>query len=493
VANELVIRYTSGLTAYAVILNNTQQAWNGSAFETINETNWATYAIEMLETGDSGVYIGTMPVVPAGKYTVLFFQKSGASPASSDFDIAAGGTDWTGTAEAAYPTKDEMNARTLASASYSTLTAQQVWEYTTRSLTTFSTLVADTAAAVWASLTSALTGAGTIGKLIVDNLNATVSSRATQTSVDTANAAIATRASQTSVDAIQTDVDTLQSTVDGVKAKTDNLPTDPADQSAIEAAITAAVTAVQGASGDTLESVSNQIDTRFVRIEGATFDPDTETLHDIYASITASSLGQGARTVIVTVNDGTTVLENVRVRLTNGALTYVGSTNVSGQITFNVDDGTWTVTITKVGYTFSSTTLVVDGDESPTYSMTQIIIEVSAPGFITGYLYCYDEEGHLEEGVSVELALCVHNDSGVAINSATRTETSSSGGLVQFVNLQANATYMIRRGVQKVWNPMTNDYYRLAGNAATPWKRVVIPAAAASPYPLPAIFGETLV
>lgn len=41
------------------------------------------------------------------------------------------------------------------------------------------------AAAVWAVLTSTLTAAGTIGKLIVDNLNATVGSRSTQTSVDT--------------------------------------------------------------------------------------------------------------------------------------------------------------------------------------------------------------------------------------------------------------------------------------------------------------------
>lgn len=40
------------------------------------------------------------------------------------------------------------------------------------------------AAAVWNRLTSLLSGAGSIGKLIVDNLNATVSSRATQTSVD---------------------------------------------------------------------------------------------------------------------------------------------------------------------------------------------------------------------------------------------------------------------------------------------------------------------
>lgn len=38
--------------------------------------------------------------------------------------------------------------------------------------------------AIWDQLTSALTTASTIGKLLVDNINATISSRATQTSVD---------------------------------------------------------------------------------------------------------------------------------------------------------------------------------------------------------------------------------------------------------------------------------------------------------------------
>jgi hypothetical protein len=40
--------------------------------------------------------------------------------------------------------------------------------------------------ATWAALTSALTGAGTIGKLLADNINATISSRSTYAGVDTA-------------------------------------------------------------------------------------------------------------------------------------------------------------------------------------------------------------------------------------------------------------------------------------------------------------------
>ncbi len=52
-----------------------------------------------------------------------------------------------------------------------------VWVSTTRTLTSFGTLVADTATAIWTSLTSALTTVGSIGKLLVDNINATITSR----------------------------------------------------------------------------------------------------------------------------------------------------------------------------------------------------------------------------------------------------------------------------------------------------------------------------
>lgn len=67
-------------------------------------------------------------------------------------------------------------------ATRSTLTAQQVWEYATRSLTTFGTLVAD----IWAAATSALTAAGSIGKRLADNIDATISSRSTYAGGDTA-------------------------------------------------------------------------------------------------------------------------------------------------------------------------------------------------------------------------------------------------------------------------------------------------------------------
>jgi hypothetical protein len=52
------------------------------------------------------------------------------------------------------------------------------------SVTAGVTLAASAVQAIWDALTSALTTVNSIGKLLVDNINATISSRATQTSVD---------------------------------------------------------------------------------------------------------------------------------------------------------------------------------------------------------------------------------------------------------------------------------------------------------------------
>jgi hypothetical protein len=118
----------------------------------------------------------------------------------------------------------------------------------------------------WSTALPGAYGAGTAGNIVGTNLNATVSSRASQTSVDA-------KASQTSVDAVQADTDNLQTrlpaalvggkmdaTVAGVatsaaqttaqtdltaiKAKTDTLPTDPADASVIAASFATLTTAI---------------------------------------------------------------------------------------------------------------------------------------------------------------------------------------------------------------------------------------------------------
>jgi hypothetical protein len=205
----------------------------------------------------------------------------------------------------------------------------------------------------------------------------------------------------------------------------------------------------------------------------------------------ASSAGAGARSVTITVNDGTNLLQAARVRLAQGAESYVVSTSASGVAAFSLDDATWTVTISKAGYTFTPTTLVVNGTETQTYSMTKVTTTASDPGYVTGYLYCYDEKGEVVPGVSVELALytAASTDAGHGYDTTTRSEDSDATGLVQFTNLVPGASYMLRLGKQKTWNTTTDGFYRSFGSTAQNWTKVTVAAAATDPYELPTVWG----
>lgn len=157
--------------------------------------------------------------------------------------------------------------------------------------------------------------------------------------------------------------------------------------------------------------------------------------------------GTGANTVTITVNDGTNPIAGARVRLTIGSLTYLSITNTSGVVSFNVDNGTWAIAITAAGYTFTGTTLVVSGDTTHTYSMTQTSIVVVSPGLTTGYLTCYDINGNVASGVNIIATMIKagSSDTGHAYTSATNTQTSDVNGLVQF-ELVIGATYRFTRG-----------------------------------------------
>lgn len=124
-ANELQAQYTSGKTVYAVILSAVGQAWNGTTFEAPLAADWATYAVAATEQSTTGLYEATMPagVSTAGLYSVLFYQRAGASPATTDTVIGKGLIEWSGTTEiprSAVPGNVWTNAsRTLTAFSFS--------------------------------------------------------------------------------------------------------------------------------------------------------------------------------------------------------------------------------------------------------------------------------------------------------------------------------------------------------------------------------------
>jgi hypothetical protein len=159
------------------------------------------------------------------------------------------------------------------------------------------------------------------------------------------------------------------------------------------------------------------------------------------------ALGTGARTVTITVTDGSAPISGATVRLTKSGQTYSGNTNGSGVIVFSVDDGTWTLTITATGFTYTPSTFVVDGTEtiSPVMISAGTITPSSAP-LTTGYWVVYKETGVVDVGAVIELqAVSAPTGTGFVLEDRVRLGTSDSNGLVQFVNMFKGARYAVRR------------------------------------------------
>ena len=128
-----------------------------------------------------------------------------------------------------------------AVSSRSTLTAAQVWGYSSRILTAYG-LDASAIDAIWAYLTSQATTPNSIGKRIADFLDVAISTRATAVQVTSALAGVAqettlnalsgtvvTEANQNELKLNQVLADTAT-----IKAKTNNLPSNPASQSLVQ-------------------------------------------------------------------------------------------------------------------------------------------------------------------------------------------------------------------------------------------------------------------
>ena len=179
----------------------------------------------------------------------------------------------------------------------------------------------------------------------------------------------------------------------------------------------------------------------FVVIAGS----HVHAIADIAAGVLASINGSGARTVTITVDDGTNPLQNALVRVTNGGDTYVVGTNVSGVATFNLDDATWIVSITKGGYSFAGASLVVDGTETVTYSMSLVVITPSSPSLVTGYWTVLDETGSAAASVVVTIKARqpLRGGAGIIHDAGERTATSNGSGLVQFTNLIPGWRYAV--------------------------------------------------
>jgi hypothetical protein len=186
---------------------------------------------------------------------------------------------------------------------------------------------------------------------------------------------------------------------------------------------------------------------------------DTGTTLPAQISGISGGAGIGARTVTITVNDGVTALQNATVRMTEGANTFTALTSVSGVAVFNLDDATYTVGVTKSGYSYAGTTLVVDGDETATYSMTQVSITPPAtPGLSAIVVLCLDAAGQPEPDVDIDIRIVTvpSGSTNTAFKGAKQTATSDVDGIARFEVVQGSICEW-KRGRADVWSRVTID------------------------------------
>lgn len=217
----------------------------------------------------------------------------------------------------------------------------------------------------------------------------------------------------------------IDDVLDNTIADTNELQADWTDGGRLDTILDAR--AATGSDSDTLETISDQLDL-------------------------ITNQGSGARTVTVTVNDGSNLLESASIRFTKGAATYVQQTNSSGQATFNLDDGTYTVAISLIGYTYSGTTLVVDGDETETYSMTALTI--TEPSDVT---LCTVQFRVKLSNTAVSGAVCKAKLQGVnqaadgtILSNVETSDTTDSEGIAE-LELVRKGSIVKGSGVYKIW------------------------------------------
>ena len=302
-------------------------------------------------------------------------------------------------------------------------------------------------------------------------------------------------ASQTSVNTLTTYVDTE---VLAIKAKTDNLPAQPAAVGDIPTAASNA-TAVwgftlagidtAGSAAKVLTDAGTGIATLLTRITSAVYNTLVDLAQMIVNDGTANAQwsatamanipvagGSGARTVTITVRDPSAVaIQNATVRISRTGESFALQTNASGVAVFSLDDATWTVAITATGFSFSPVSLVVSANVTQTYSMTAAgggVTPSEAP-MTTGFWTVYGVNGTIQAGaqVSIQASSPPAGSTGIVMEDAVRTATADNNGVVQFSNLIKGATYIVyRTGSSRKFN-------------------VVVPASAGNTVALGSIVG----
>ncbi len=290
-------------------------AWSSGAFKEASSANMpGVYRLDIpdaaLATGVNSVFIILKGA--ANMFPVEIAIDLVAYDPQSATDLGLSTVTTLGTSVAAIKTKTDQLVFTLANkvdsaivnaASLTQAAADKIWDTTIRTLTAFSFTpdanVADKTGfelstagvlAIWHQLISAISTTGSVGKLLKDDINATISSRASQTSVDTIDTETdKIQAIKTVTDAINFTGDTIDANiVDPVTVGTNNDKTGYALSSAgVDAILDDTPSAELAATPNTTSSLRQMIQFIFSYLRNKrTVTATTETLFKENASST---------------------------------------------------------------------------------------------------------------------------------------------------------------------------------------------------------------
>jgi hypothetical protein len=146
-----------------------------------------------------------------------------------------------------------------------------------------------------------------------------------------------------------------------------------------------------------------------------------------------SAAGGGARAITVAVQDeDDNALQNATVRFTAAGVTYAGpiSTSSLGTALVGLDDGDYTLIVTKAGYTYTPTTQPISADGTIAVTMIANTVTLPAdPEQSLGILVTKDGQGSAKPNVPVVFKMVKGpGDAGLSFDGDVFTITSDGNG-----------------------------------------------------------------
>jgi hypothetical protein len=181
-----------------------------------------------------------------------------------------------------------------------------------------------------------------------------------------------------------------------------------------------------------------------INATGGTFDATTDALEANREKLdTITGTGVGPHVVTITVTSGGSPVVGAAVSLTGGRY---GITDASGVVVFACETGSYTLAVTKAGYTHTPTTQVITATTAIPVTMTDLgIIPSTDPEQTTAFTVTRDGQGNVRGGVTITFALM----SGPGADSYTLKNfpavSNATTGVLQKA-IMKNSHYRAKRG-----------------------------------------------